>query len=77
MPLHSSVGSYLLGVLVEFAMDDAAVKAHESTVPAKESSCLAAYALKPPVTMRMRLAEAISDNSVCQLLHQRLIARRA
>lgn len=32
MPLHSSVGSYLLGVLIEFAMDDAAVlavKVHE------------------------------------------------
>jgi hypothetical protein len=32
MSLHSSVGSYLLVVLIEFAMDDAAVKAQNATV---------------------------------------------
>lgn len=43
MPLHSSVGSYLLGVLIEFAMDDAAVKAHEYYVSSQREllfSCL-------------------------------------
>jgi hypothetical protein len=43
MSLHSSVGSYLLGVLIEFAMDDAAVKAQNATVSSQREllfSCL-------------------------------------